>query len=441
MKPIIGRAGALAALFVLVLAMGLSADRAWVTNRGGSTVDIFDTVTGMPEAAVTVGSGPVDIVGDLPPAAGSNKLFVANSGSNTVSVLGLSPVGVISTITGDGTFGSFATPSGVALIGNGSIAPAIAVVDQKVTSYYAFGSQTGRSTARFIDPVFNAVVDGFADPSPLARYTDVVWTVDAAAGTRRLWITDDGDGGEKGVVVVKFGSAAAGPPFLMGSMLVFNGGGEFADFVHDPASTPAFLTSPRRLATNGTTRVVVADGGSATVTILDANYVTNDAVAGQPSAVVANVVLPVAAVCVDVEVAGGFAFVTTSNAAGLNLHRIDLATNSVVGSAAVRAIGVAGLGATVDGATILVGDAALGGVTSYRDAVTLLPVAPVATTPPGGSFPFGYFSATSGAGSPPGGGTTWISTGGLAPSGSHGACGLLGLEALALLGLFGLRRR
>jgi YVTN family beta-propeller protein len=424
--------------------MGLSADRAFVTNRGGTTVDIFDTVTGFPElTSVTVGSGPVDIVGDLPPSSGSNKLFVANSGSNTVSVLGLNPAGVIATITGDSAFGTFATPSGVALIGGGAIAPAIAVVDQKVVSYYSLGPVTGRSTVRFIDPGMNAVVDGFADPSALARYTDVVWTVDAATGTRRLWITDDGDGGEKGVVVVKFGSAASGPPFLMGSLLVFNGSGEFADFVQDTAAVKTFLVSPRRLATNGTTRVVVADGGSDVVTILDANYFTNDAVPGQPSAVVANVDLGAAAgvVCNDVEVVGGFAYVTTSNVAGANLHRIDLSTNLVTGSAAVGAVGVSGLGATVDGTTLLVGDSAPGGVISYRSATTLAAVAPVSTTPAGALAPFGFFSGTSGGGSgtPP---PTWIPPGGTFPasSGSGSTCGLLGWEAPALLALLGLRR-
>src|SRR2546426_2277469 len=137
-----------ALLFVAVLSLGVSADRAFVTNRGGSTVNIFDTATNTALAGnpVTVGSGPIDIAADRPPSTSAQELFVANSGSNSVSVVWSNPPGVVATLSSDSFFGTFATPSGVALADDGVIGPTIAMVDQKSTSYiYGASTFSGRS--------------------------------------------------------------------------------------------------------------------------------------------------------------------------------------------------------------------------------------------------------------------------------------------------------
>ena len=163
-----------ASLFLLMLGLGTLGEQAYVTNRGGMTVDIFDTTT-TPAAAVlkttvTVGAGPIDIASDQPDNIGPVQLFVANSGSNTVSVIDTVYDNAFSTITGGALFGSFVTPSGIVLLQDPRpvplIQPTIAVVDQATTPPSYGGA--GRSTIRFINPVTHFVVDSMRDASPTA---------------------------------------------------------------------------------------------------------------------------------------------------------------------------------------------------------------------------------------------------------------------------------
>lgn len=416
---------AFTAILGLGLALTAAAERAWVAHRGSTSVSVFNTVTNALETTVTVGTGPVDIASDQTDGFGPTRLFVANSGSDSVSVIGANPVSVGATLTGGGSFGTFDVPSGVARVQAGLMNPSIAVVDQKQTTVTTYaGPSTGRSTIRFIHPQTLAVVDNFRDASATARYNDVVFTSNG-----RLWVADGGDGG---VTVVRLPTNVSGPPFFLSESLIYVGSGEFADFIYDSAAAPAFLVAPARLATNGSTRVVVADGGSDVVTILDANY-TADA---ETTAVLSNVDLGTGGTCADVEVVGNFAYVTTT-AGAANLHRIDLTTFAVISIAS--GAGRQGLGATFDGTKLYAGGGPLDASIQEVDispAPTdfVLAGAPFVT---GGADSFGFYispenSAGSGGG---GGGGTWVSTSsGSSGGGSSGhACGCLGLEILLVL--------
>jgi hypothetical protein len=447
----------LTALILIGLALGVSADRAFVTNRGGSTVSIFDTTTNTEAVGspVTVGSGPIDIAADRSANFAPFKLFVANSGSNTVSVMGNNPPGVMATITGSGSsfFGTLVTPSGVTLVDDGTLGPAIVVVDQKGTTYADQGTmKPGTSTARLIDPVSNTIFGAFQEPSDTSRYNDVVYTSDPSTGNRRLWIADSGD---QGVTVIKLDQVGL---VSYPVTIRYQNAGEFADFITDMAATPTRLLAPRRLATNGTTRVVVADAGSKIVTILDGNYVSTNTL-GEPGAVLAHVDLStwagpgplpaVAFTCVDVEVVGNFAYVTTSNSGFFNANcfQIDLTTLAISASQSVSIGTVGGMGATSDGGTLYLGEGTAGTGAIFQLSInppTSFTTAAVAVGPfTGGLFPFAFASSSTapggGPGGPPGPGPIWVNP---STSGSTStACGLMGAEALLLFLLPALRRR
>lgn len=431
------RSWVLALLLVATLSLGVSAERAWVGNRGAATVDVWDTTVPLAPPAtntIVVGAGPIDMASDRADSAGPSRLFVACSGSSTISVIDPVHMTAFYTISTDSIFGSFDTPSGLARVAAdptaaapGTLGPTIAMVDQKATP--AGYGPAGRSTLRFISPTTNTVVDALRDPSGSARYNDVVFT--SSGANRRLWIGDDGD---KGVVAVRIPSGLSGPPFLMGNVITFGWSG-IADFIFDPAATPAFLLAPRRLATNGTNRVVVADAASSVVTILDANYIPTGA-PGEPGAVLQNVTLPAGSgTAVDVQVVGGNAYVTSTGGAG-NLHRINLTTFAVTSIVVAGSQG--GIGRTADGTKLFVGDGTAGATITQIDVATFLPDAPPFAF--AGSMPFAFYSsvpATVGGGGPPG----WTSTSN-ATSTSTGGCGLMGLEGLLLVGaLLGLRRK
>lgn len=412
---------ALALGALLLCALAVAAERAWVSNRGATSLDLFDTLTGAHEGNVAVGTSPVDIASDSPDTYGPFRLFVANSGSNSVSVVQVNPLGVTATLTSLGSYGTLATPSGIARTPWGSMV----LVDQKNTTYP--GTPAGRSTIRFFSPTSYGIQDDYRDASPSARYTDVVVTANG-----RVWVADDGD---RGVTVVRFPAGA--PPFGYPETLIYNGSGEFADFIKDTAATPAFLVAPRRLATDGTSRVVVADAGTSIVSILDAGY------ADPSAAILMNVDLGAGLLCNDVEVVGGFAYVTTTGA--LNLHRIDLASFAVTSTALAGT--AAGLGATSNGATLFVGAGTGSGLIQTLDLTAAFPPAAgfVPPFPAVGNHPFAFYSsvrdASESTGPPPvildppfisQANTTSTSNG-------SNNCGLLGLEALALVWL--LRRR
>jgi YVTN family beta-propeller protein len=412
---------AFAAAAFLLLALAVSAERAWVANRTGTTVDLFDAASGAHEGRVTVGSSPVDLAPDAHETQGPLRIFVANSGSNSVSVVGVNPLGVAATVTGGGNFGTFMTPSGVVRLPSG----AIGVVDQKVTTYT--GTPTGRSTIRFLSPTSYTVLDDYRDASPSARYQDIVVTSNG-----RLWIADDGD---QGVTVVRF--SPAGPPYGFPKTLLYQGTGEFADFIKDPAVSKSYLVAPRRLATDGDARVVVADGGSTKVVVLDANY-PGGAANGNDSVAVLQV-LDLGATPQDVEVVGSFAYVTTSGVN--NLHRIDLNTYDVVPASLPGT--VAGLGATSDKTTLFVGAGSGSGLIQSLDLTAPWPPAPVAIPafPTSGDFPFAFYASPRSASDTPGPPATvnpdppFISQSNTTSTSNGANCGLLGLEVLLLLGV------
>jgi YVTN family beta-propeller protein len=411
-----------AAVVVLVLGLFATGEEGWVTNRGGTTINLFNpaTNTELSGSPITVGTAPIDIAADQADADNPGKLFVANSGSGTVSVVDAANRFVLGTITGDSGFGAFLVPSGITRAFAGTVGPTIAVVDQQTVG----GTQ--RSTLRFIHPSTNSVVDGFVDISLSPRYSDVVFTSNG-----RFWIADDGD---NGIVVVRLG-AFAGPPFpsTLSRTLIYTGVGEYADFIYDDAATPTFLLDPKRLATNGTDRVVVADGGSDLLTIIDATY-PGDA---ENTAIVLNVDLGLAAgmVCVDVEIVGTKIYVTTNDPAKPLVVR-SLTTGALIKdfTAAEIPTTVGGIGRSLDGSKIYVGGgtglATIYEISTVTDLVT-------ATLPgfTGGVFPFAFQLGANAAGGDP------FFGGGGGDDGGGGGCGLLGLEAVLLLGLLALRRR
>lgn len=420
-----GRAAILAGGLALVFAFSLPAERVWMGNRGGTSLDFFDSVTDTMEGSVVVGSGPVDVCADFPESVGPLYLLVANAGSNSLSLVrtGDAP-GVVATMTGDGAFGTFETPSGL----HRALGGLIVLVDQKLTTAIGFGgvSTVGRSTIRLIDPRTFRVIDSYRDESDFARYSDVVTTSNG-----RIWVADVGDGG-----VVCFRPPNSSAPWAIPKTLVYQGAGENTDFIKDTQNaTKQFLVAPRRLATNGTTRVVVADGGSDVVTILDADY-PGGAVGHEVAAVVANVDLGLAPgeVCVDVEVVGDIAYVTGS--LGTGVHRIDLSTNTTL-TPFTMAFVPGGLGATSDGLKLYVGNSA--GTNSQ--AVDLVTPAILGVLPATDADPFAMYSSIRNASesTATNGNPGWVSN---SNAGSPGtSCGLLGAELLLVLGALSLRGR
>jgi hypothetical protein len=277
------------------------------------------------------------------------------------------------------------------------------------------------------------VVDEFRDASPDARYSDVVFTSNG-----RLWIADEAASTiNGGVVVVRFPGSLYGPPFTMQKTLVYTGYGEYADFIYDTAATPTYLLKPRRLATNGTTRVVVADGGSNLVSILDAGYIGDD----ESTALIANVPLPPGTLANDVAVIGDFAYVTSNAAApASNFFRIDLSPPHAMTALSLGAPGetVAGIGRTADGLKLFVGaGSAFFSSIHDVDAATFTFTATIPAFGVPGSFPFAFYSSNINTNLPS------TPTGGSGSGGgsNHGDCGLLGLEAaLVLLALRRLRK-
>jgi len=404
----------LGALLSLGLTLALSADRVWVTNLAGNTIVFFDSGSNALLGTVTVGDGPIDIAADR--AADPQRLFVANSVSDTISVVAVNPVGQVGTLTGDSLFGPYDLPSGVTRTPAGQIL----VVDQKATTFP--GTPSGRGTIRVIDPQTLQTVDGFRDASPTAQYTDVV----TAHG--RIWVADAGD---QGVAVVFPPSAAA--PWSYPRTLIYQGGGDFADFIEDesdeatPPAPKTFLLQPRRLATDGSTRVVVADAGSDVVTIIDAQY------AQESLAILRNVDLGLAAgqTVSDVAVAGGFAYAVSSSVA--TLFRINL-TTFAVDTLALGGLLPGGLGVTSDGELLYAGAAAGGDIREVNLDPTgvAAPALGALIVGVATASPFGFLAAPVNANSGSGSTPTWISTS-TGSSSESNDCGLLGAEALLLV--------
>ncbi len=86
---------------VLVVPMA-PADDAWVTNRGGMTVNRFDTTTNLEQAAnspIAVGTTPVDMAQNNADGADPGRVYVVNNGSNDITVIDRGDFSVVQTLT------------------------------------------------------------------------------------------------------------------------------------------------------------------------------------------------------------------------------------------------------------------------------------------------------------------------------------------------------
>jgi YVTN family beta-propeller protein len=115
---------------------------AWATSRGPDTVTAFDGATGRVLATVPVGKAPMGLA--VP--RGTNKLYVGNEGSNSVSVISLTRREVIRTINvGSRPHHMYASPDGnrvyVAEFGTNKIGVIDTMTDSLVTEW-ATGPET-----------------------------------------------------------------------------------------------------------------------------------------------------------------------------------------------------------------------------------------------------------------------------------------------------------
>jgi YVTN family beta-propeller protein len=120
---------------------------AWATSRGPDTVTAFDGATGRVLATVPVGKAPMGLA--VPP--GTNKLYVGNEGSNSVSVISLTRREVIATIdVGSRPHHMYASPDGsrvyVAEFGTNKIGVIDTMTDSLVAEW-ATGPSTERTHA------------------------------------------------------------------------------------------------------------------------------------------------------------------------------------------------------------------------------------------------------------------------------------------------------
>jgi YVTN family beta-propeller protein len=120
---------------------------AWATSRGPDTVTAFDGATGRVLATILVGKAPMGLA--VPP--GTNKLYVGNEGSNSVSVISLTRREVIATINvGSRPHHMYASPDGsrvyVAEFGTNKIGVIDTMTDSLIAEW-ATGPSTERTHA------------------------------------------------------------------------------------------------------------------------------------------------------------------------------------------------------------------------------------------------------------------------------------------------------
>jgi YVTN family beta-propeller protein len=120
---------------------------AWATSRGPDTVTAFDGATGRVLATVPVGKAPMGLA--VP--RGTNKLYVGNEGSNSVSVISVPRREVIATINvGSRPHHMYASPDGsrvyVAEFGTNKIGVIDTMTDSLVAEW-ATGPSTERTHA------------------------------------------------------------------------------------------------------------------------------------------------------------------------------------------------------------------------------------------------------------------------------------------------------
>jgi YVTN family beta-propeller protein len=125
----------------------LAKGAAWATSRGPDTVTAFDGATGRVLATIPVGKAPMGLA--VP--RGTNKLYVGNEGSNSVSVISLTRREVITTINvGSRPHHMYASPDGsrvyLAEFGTNKIAVIDTMTDSLVAEW-ATGPPTERTHA------------------------------------------------------------------------------------------------------------------------------------------------------------------------------------------------------------------------------------------------------------------------------------------------------
>lgn len=388
-------------LVLLFLVLQLSfAERLWVPQRTGgagtNTLTVANGVTSteLASSPITVGVNPVDIAADTQADTIPSRLFCVNQGGDSLSLISHSSLTVTDTLTGGpgsslffGTYGAFDDPAAIERVTwnvGGILWVAMAVVDRKVIA----SAGNAKGTLRLFNPTDLSVYRELRDTSTSTNYEDI------KQNQGRLFITDSGD---KGVVVVKT-DLFSNPLTMMPSVLIYNGFGEFADFIKVTDGTK--LQQPARMATYQN-KVLVTDRATNFVTVLNANY-ASDPNNNNPAAAV-HLHINVGGPSFDVAVVGTKAYVSTQQAGGAALVVIDLNTFTagapvfLFGTDQIEAVGVNQAG------TVLYVGTRPGGTSTvniYRvDATVTTPVLlgppnPVIYTSAGHPFRFFFTSET-----------------------------------------------
>ena len=167
----------------------------WATSRGPDTVTAFDGTTGRVLATVPVGKAPMGLA--VP--RGTNKLYVGNEGSNSVSVISLSRRQVITTIdVGSRPHHMHASADGnrvyVAEFGTNKIGVIDTMTDTLIAEW-ATGPSTERThapapsmTARRSTPSTRPATPW----SPSTLTGAIQWSMRTGANPSELHITHDG---------------------------------------------------------------------------------------------------------------------------------------------------------------------------------------------------------------------------------------------------------
>ncbi|MHC4606757.1 MAG: hypothetical protein ACYTAF_07445 [Planctomycetota bacterium] len=411
-----------------LLCTALPAQDGWVVNRPGGTINVFDAATNAEAngSPITVGTTPVGLASINAPDENPHRIYVVNMGSNDITVIDASSLGFVKTITGDAQFGNLVTPCGIVRAESSGVGPMLVVVDQAQVG-------TGRSTVRFINISTATIEDQFFDMSGAALFTGVTYSTNG-----RIWITDAGD---QGVVVIKLYNLYGGAQ-NQGTVLLYQGQYEFADFIHDTAVPVTYMVNPQKVAVDADNKyVVVTDAGSANVTVIRGDYVN------EAAALLANVsVAGLGATATrDVVIVGTKAYVTTDVAGANAIAVIELTgvTNNTVPTTITGMAGTAdGIGADPDGTSIYVGETTggAGQITEIDVATdTVAAVVPNPFTQTGNTWPFAFLFTKAGgsgvglsiAGKTGSGGKGCH--GGAAANGSLGFCLIVAVFGLAVL--------
>jgi YVTN family beta-propeller protein len=172
---------------------------AWATSRGPDTVTAFDGATGRVLATIPVGKAPMGLA--VP--RGTNKLYVGNEGSNSVSVISLTRREVIATINvGSRPHHMYASPDGsrvyVAEFGTNKIGVIDTMTDSLVAEW-ATGPPAERTHAPAPSPdgkTLYAVNSGGNTLAALDAKTGAIkWSMPTGDNPSELHILRDGKTG------------------------------------------------------------------------------------------------------------------------------------------------------------------------------------------------------------------------------------------------------